>query len=298
MNNLTRKQDVKIMPSEFNWIDVIIAAIILFAVINGTRAGLIRSLFSIAGLIIGLMAAKAYHVQLGSLLPVGTWLPMVAVDAFSFLAIFIIAAALFHYLGSYISCSLLSCSLKNTDRFLGSFVGLLIGIVLVGALLIMLTAFPLFDAFPEQVEESYLAQPIVENVYLTYNALTDYLNLDLPQLTIYTEDMGAYFSAISIDADFHQIDFRTLDNATCFVCGDKVEYLGILDNGKGSVSPKFVCTACGRTSDGCQTYEGYHVMYEKCPVALGNQGYRFDCGIWTNNSYHRPVGPCPVCGTE
>jgi membrane protein required for colicin V production len=286
------------MPSNFNWIDVIIAAIILFAVINGIRAGLIRSLFSITGLIIGLMAAKAYYVQLGSLLPVGTWLPMVAVDTFSFLAIYILAAALIHYLGSYISCSLLSCSLKNTDRFLGSFTGLLIGIVLVGALLIMLTAFPLFDAFPEQVEESYLAQPIVEHVYLAYDALTSYLNIDLPQLTIYTEDLGAYFSAISTDADFHQIDFRTLDNATCFVCGGKVEYLGILDNSKGSVSPKFVCTSCGRTSDGCQTYEGYHVMYEKCPVALGNQGYRFDCGIWTNNSYHRPVGPCPVCGTE
>jgi membrane protein required for colicin V production len=298
MNNLIRKQDLKIMPSNFNWIDVIIAAIILFAVINGIRAGLIRSLFSITGLIIGLMAAKAYYVQLGSLLPVGTWLPMVAVDTFSFLAIYILAAALIHYLGSYISCSLLSCSLKNTDRFLGSFTGLLIGIVLVGALLIMLTAFPLFDAFPEQVEESYLAQPIVEHVYLAYDALTSYLNIDLPQLTIYTEDLGAYFSAISTDADFHQIDFRTLDNATCFVCGGRVEYLGILDNSKGSVSPKFVCTSCGRTSDGCQTYEGYHVMYEKCPVALGNQGYRFDCGIWTNNSYHRPVGPCPVCGTE
>jgi membrane protein required for colicin V production len=286
------------MPSGFNWIDVIIAVIILFAVINGIRTGLIRSLFSIAGLIIGLMAAKAYYVQLGTLLPVGTWLPMVAADTFSFLAIFIIAAALFHYLGSYISGSLLSCSFKNTDCFLGSFAGLLIGIVLVGALLIMLTAFPLLDAFPEQVEESYLAQPIVENVYLAYDAMTDYLNLDLPQLTIFTEDLGAYFSAINTDADFHRIDFKTLDNATCFVCGGLVEYLGIIDNGKGSVSPKFVCTSCGRTSDGCQTYEGYHVMYEKCPVALGNQGYRFDCGIWTNNSYHRPSGSCPVCSTE
>ena len=286
------------MPTGFNWIDVIIAFILLFAVIKGIRTGLIRNLFSIAGLIIGLMAAKAYYVQLSSLLPDSTWLPTVAAATFSFLAIFITSAALIHYFGYYISCSLLSCSLKNTDRFLGSFVGLLVGIVLVGALLIMLTAFPLFDTFPEQVEESYMAQPIIENVYLAYDALTGYLNLDLPQLTIYTEDLGAYFSAISTDADFHRVDFKALDNATCFVCGGEVEYSGILDNVKGSVSPKFVCTSCGRTSDGCQTYEGYHVMYEQCPVALGNQGYRFDCGIWTNNSYHRPSGPCPVCGTE
>ncbi len=286
------------MPIGFNWIDVIIALILLIAVIKGIRAGLIRSLFSIAGLIIGLMAAKAYYVQLSSMLPDSNWLPTVAADTFSFLAIFVFTAALIHYLGSYISCSLLSCSLKNTDRFLGSFVGLIVGIVLVGALLMMLTAFPLFDNFPEHIEESYMAHPIVENVYLAYDELTSFLNIELPQLTIYTEDFGAYLSSVSTGTDFHQVDFKALDTAICFVCGGEVEYLGILDNGKGSVSPKFVCTSCGRTSDGCQTYEGYHVMYEKCPVALGNQGYRFDCGIWTNNSYHRPVGPCPVCGTD
>lgn len=286
------------MPNGFNWIDVLIALILLFAVIKGIRTGLIRSFFSIAGLISGLVAAKIYYVQLSDLLPDRTWLPTVVADSLSFLAIFVISAALIYYLGSYISCSLLSRSLKTTDRFLGSIVGLLVGIALVGALLIMLTAFPLFDTFPEQIEESYMAQPIIENVYLAYDAVTRSLNLDLPQLTLYTEDLSTYFSSISTDADFHRIDFKALDNAICFVCGGEVEYLGIVDNNKGSVSPKFICTSCGRTSDGCQTYEGYHAMYEKCPVALGNQGYRFDCGIWTNNSYHRPTGPCPVCGTE
>ncbi len=286
------------MPTAFNWIDLIIALSLLFAVIKGIRTGFIRSLFSIAGLFIGLIAAKAYYVQLSNLLPVSTWLPTVAADTFSFLALFITSAALIHYLGSYISGSLLSRSLKNTDRFLGSFVGLIVGIVLVGTLLVMLTAFPLIDTFPEHAEDSYLAQPIMEKVYLAYDTLTDFLNLNLPQLTGYTEDLGAYLNAIATDTDYHRIDFKALDNATCFVCSSEVEFLGIFDNGKGSVSPKFVCTSCGRASDGCQTYEGHHALYGICPVDLGNQGFRFDCGIWINNSYHRPLGPCPVCGTE
>ncbi len=286
------------MTVNINWIDIVIAVILFVAMIKGISAGLIRSLFSITGLFAGLMAAKTYYVRLGNHLPIRDWLPTVAADTFSFLAIFIVSAAAIYYIGSFISGSLLSRSMKKADRFLGSFIGLLAGTILVGALIIIFTAFPLSDSFPGQVGESFLAEPIADNVYIAYDTITGILNAELPKLTIYPEDLGTYFSTVSTDADLNRVDFKTLDSATCFVCGGEVDYLGILENGKSSVSPKFVCTFCGRTSDGCQTYEGYHIMYGQCPVALGNQGYRLDCGIWANNSYHRPTGPCPVCGTE
>ena len=174
----------------------------------------------------------------------------------------------------------------------------MIGVLLVGVLLLAMTAFPLFGTFPDYVEQSFMAQPIMDTVVMVYKTLAADLSLDLPMLKIHPEELGAYFSSVSTNSDYQHVNFRLLDESTCFVCGGEVDFLGYLDNGNGSVSPKFICTSCGRTSDGCQTYEGYHVMYEKCPVALGNQGYRFDCGVWSNNSYHRPGGPCTVCGTE
>ncbi|MEW5784482.1 MAG: CvpA family protein [Bacillota bacterium] len=33
-----------------------------------------------------------------------------------------------------------------------------------------------------------------------------------------------------------------------------------------------------------------------CPVVLSRQRLRFDCGSWSNGSFHRPTGTCPVCG--
>jgi len=286
------------MPMNFNWIDLIIGFILLAATIRGIRVGLIKSLLAIIGILAALFLAKAYYSQLSLLLPEAAWLPPVAADTISFLSIFILTALLVHYCGELLVRYTARGPFRTLDKFCGTFIGLAIGIALVGVLLIVISAFPIFTAFHEQVEQSFLAQPIMENLLLFYDQISGLLEIELPKLTVYTEDLGTFLQSVNTETNLYKIDFRALDQATCFVCGGTVDFLGFLDNGKGAISPKFVCAACGRTSDGCQTYEGYHAMYGKCPVELGNQGYRFDCGIWTNNSFHRPLGPCPVCGTE
>ncbi|MDW7730780.1 MAG: hypothetical protein SCJ94_12400, partial [Bacillota bacterium] len=120
----------------------------------------------------------------------------------------------------------------------------------------------------------------------------------LPRINTYPENLVTYIDTVGAYTDQRGTNYRELDQSTCFACGEPVDFMGYADNGKGSVSPKFICSGCGRTSDGCQTYEGYHVMYNVCPVEMANQGYRFDCGIWNNNRYVRPEGPCVVCGTN
>ena len=64
------------------------------------------------------------------------------------------------------------------------------------------------------------------------------------------------------------------------------------------MSPKFKCPQCDRTSDGCQTFEGFHAIYDACPAELAREGLQFDCGVWTNGWWTVPQGPCPVCGQE
>ncbi len=289
------------MPEGFNWLDIIIGIFLIISLIQGLRAGLIKSVFTIAGIAAGLIIAAGYYVEGSSLLLSYIELPQFLADTVSFITIFSVTFTLIHLAGSLFSVITRFSLIRVVDRIGGSLTGLLIGLAVIGVILIMLTAFPIFDGFQDYIEESYLAPPLIESTEIIYDDLSDLLSIDLPRLAFYPEELNNYFSSLeTLDhpGEHHNVNFRELDGSTCFVCDAPVEFIGFLDNQVESTSPKFVCTECGRTSDGCQTFEGYHEMYDQCPVKLGNQGYRFDCGIWTNHSYHRPTGPCPVCGIE
>lgn len=289
------------MPDSLNWLDLVIAIILAAAVIQGIRVGLIRSIFSVVGLAAGFIAAISYYGPAGSMIIRHINMPQIIADVLSFIVIFAVTTAIVHLAGSFVAVLTRIRLFRFADRVGGSTAGLLIGFILVGTTLIMVTAFPLFNGLHDQIEESYLAPPIVENTQQIYEELGELLPVELPQLKTFPEELSSYLSVASTrfeHSEQHRVNFKKLDGATCFVCGGPVEFLGYLDNGMNSISPKFVCRECGRTSDGCQTYEGYHEMYGVCPVALGKQGYRFDCGVWTNHSYHRPTGPCVVCGAE
>ncbi len=284
------------LPDGFNWLDIVIGLILAAALIKGISAGLIKSIFNIAGIIAGLVMAILYYAPASSLILSYIALPQLIADALSFILIFSFTAAIVHAAGYFLAVITRVSLFRFFDRLGGGAAGLIIGLALIGVLLILMTAFPLYEDFPDHVEQSYLAEPIVDTTYRIYEGLSDLLPLDLPLLTAFPEDFNSYLNNFSsISSHNSRIDFSSLDGATCFVCDSPVEFLGFLDNNKGSLSPKFICTECGRTSDGCQSYEGYHKMYEQCPVELGRLGYRLDCGIWKNKSYHRPTGPCPVC---
>ena len=289
------------MPDSLNWLDLVIVIILAAAVIQGIRAGMIRSIFNVAGLTVGFLAAINYYAMAGSMITRHINMPQLIADVLSFIVIFAVTTALIHLAGSLIAILTRISLFRLADRAGGSAAGLLIGFTLVGIALIMITAFPLFNGFHDQIEQSYLAPPIVENTHQVYEELGKLLPVELPQLTTFPEELTSYLSVVSTrsgQSDHHRVNYEKLDGATCFVCEGPVEFIGYLDNNMNSLSPKFICTESGRTSDGCQTYEGYHEMYQVCPVELGKQGYRFDCGVWTNHSYHRPTGPCVVCGAE
>lgn len=286
------------LPEAFNWLDIVITVILLLSILQGIRSGLIKSVFSIAGITAGLICAIVFYSIGSDFLSGLINIPRFIADALSFITIFSLSAAFVHLVGSFLSAITRLSLIKLADKAGGSAAGLVIGLALIGVILILLTAFPLYGGFEDHVEQSYLAPQIIETTVFVYEEISNLLSLELPRLSAHPEQVERYFSATSSVSEHYGVDFKGLAGAGCFVCGGNVEFLGYFDNNRGSTSPKFICTDCGRTSDGCQTYEGYHQMYHQCPVELGNQGYRLDCGIWTNHSYHRPVGPCPVCGTE
>jgi uncharacterized membrane protein required for colicin V production len=284
--------------NSLSWLDPVIALILLFAAVRGFATGLIRSVSGLFGIAAGLIAASRYYALAGDHLMLYVQIPQAISDLVCFLLLFSAAFALVMGAGSLLVSLTRFQPLKALDKAGGAVAGFVIGAAFTGVILILLTTFPPGGAFREQVDRSTLAPPLVDATMELYNRTADLLPAYFPDLTFQPEQLPEFSPGTRLQpgraAD--SIDFARLDGATCFVCGSPVEFLGYQRNRYSSISPKFICSGCGRTSDGCQTYEGHHLMYEQCPADLGRMGYRFDCGIWSNGDYYRPTGPCPLCG--
>ena len=286
------------MPFGINWIDIIIVIIAIISFIQGIRAGFIKSIFTLTGLVAALLAALRFYSPLSTFAAEYIPLPRLFLDPFFFIFVFLIVISVIYYVGALVSSITLISLFKLIDKAAGSLSGLIIGLLITGLLLIIFTALPLYPGFDEQARQSRLASAVMGTTVSVFENYQDYLPFELPRFISKPETLSLYMNSITTLTEHSNINFVSLDSSTCFVCGNEVQFIGYIDNAQDSFSPKFICSECGRTSDGCQTYEGYHLMYDECPVALGNKGYRLDCGIWPNQNYQRASGPCIVCGTD
>ncbi len=146
----------------------------------------------------------------------------------------------------------------------------------------------------EVVPRSALARTFLQTAPVPYY-IADALNLDFPMLNaraIRFEDEGGAELAALVE----RINYSRLDGSTCVECRTGVHFDGYFRRVGVSVSPKFTCPLCGRTSDGCQTFEGFHKMYGRCPVDVAEALGPIDCGVWPNDRPVYPKGVCPVDG--
>jgi hypothetical protein len=173
----------------------------------------------------------------------------------------------------------------------GAFLGLLLGCLICGAFT------PVIGRAGwgrEAVARSVLARPLVRVAPALYY-LADALNVDVPMLNaraIEFEDEGRDEEAALVE----RINYSRLNGSTCIECGTAVHFDGYFPRVGVSVSPKFTCPQCGRTSDGCQTFEGFHRMYGRCPVDVSEALGPIDCGVWPNDRPVYPKGECPIDG--
>jgi len=144
------------------------------------------------------------------------------------------------------------------------------------------------------VAQSVLARPFLDATPQVHH-LADALALDLPQLSrrpAFFEEEG-YAPSARLGP---RVNFLRLDGAMCIECRTPVKFEGYFRTAGTAVSPRFRCPECGRVSDGCQTFEGFHTMYDVCPTTVVTAGSGIDCGVWPNDRPVQPVGECPVCG--
>jgi membrane protein required for colicin V production len=116
-----------------NWLDIVILIMIVISAVSGFASGLIKSVFSLAGLIVGIVLAGRYYVgfsnQLG-FIP-GDSGPRIAAFIIIFLAVMLVATLLGIILTKIISAIMLGW----LNRIGGAVLGIVLGAFFAASLL-------------------------------------------------------------------------------------------------------------------------------------------------------------------
>lgn len=122
------------------WVDFAIVFVLAVAILGGLTQGLLRSICSLAGLFLGLVAAAWNYGRAGALL-----LPMVhsetVADAIGFLLIALLVMFAANLFGSLISRAVHRMGLGCLDRIAGGAFGFLQGALLVTVVILVIVAF-------------------------------------------------------------------------------------------------------------------------------------------------------------
>jgi len=121
-------------------VDVAILAILIFSTLAAIRQGLVRELFALAGLVIGLLVASRQYPALA--VPLSHWIhsPGIA-DALAFLCIALGIMLVASLIGSALRDAVEFIGLSWADGILGAAFGLVRGCLLVMVALLALAAF-------------------------------------------------------------------------------------------------------------------------------------------------------------
>jgi uncharacterized membrane protein required for colicin V production len=275
-----------------NQVDFLIVVIVAASALSGARRGLISSAGDIISLLLALIVgAVAYPLAAA---PIGwaTGAPEAVAGALGFIAISVLTVA-----GSGWGFSFLSSRFeveRRVSRIGGAGFGGAFG-VFFAAIVVMGSG--LLPGSAEPVAKSRLASAITFVVPRLHENLES-VGIALPKLVQLPTDYRDELRGVKQGRQFLRINFTRLDGAICINCRTPTVFEGYQFRRGTLMSPRFRCPRCGRTSDGCQTFEGFHAIYGACPTELAREGLQFDCGVWTNGWWVVPHGACPVCGKE
>ena len=146
---------------DMNWLDILIAVLLAFLAFSGFRMGLIKAVFAVASLVIGVVLAGQFYDSLSERLTFIHHQDIANIVAFAIiLALTVMAAGV---AGSIVRGFISLSPLGLVDRLGGAIAGALVGAIIIGAILIVLTRFPYFD-IEGSVSDSSLASLVIDRV--------------------------------------------------------------------------------------------------------------------------------------
>ncbi|MGE5529291.1 MAG: CvpA family protein [Patescibacteria group bacterium] len=267
------------------WFDLAVLVFLGYFVFIGYRRGLVSQVFGLAGTVIALVAAFSYFGAAGEalarLLPVGREI----CGLLGFVLIVVVINGLFAFVGHRWRNMTKTSTLSLIDATAGAFFGGLKALVILVIAIVLLVSLPI-PALRQWVEEGPLTSRILQAAPIFYLLQERSLPPNVPRLLITSQGV-----------QLKKVNFADLDGSACLACRGKAGYMGFRRKGLLSY-PFFTCKKCGLVSDGCLTYEGYHLIYGQCPLKRANRGESFNCRVWPNAGQVQPRGPCPVCGAR
>lgn len=145
-----------------NWLDIVIIVLLVASVIGGIFNGLIKTLFGLAGLIVGVVLAGRFYGSLADFM--GFISNENAARVVAFIVIFACVCILAGILGLLLTKFVSAITLGWINRLLGGLFGLLTGSILIGAILVILVKYAgISDIVAESALGTFLADklPIV-----------------------------------------------------------------------------------------------------------------------------------------
>jgi len=275
-----------------NQVDFFILLVVTGSAVSGARRGLVGAGGDILSLCFGLALGSIAYPAGSAVMRLFLGPPSALADALGFVAV----AAL---VVTAVSWGLTRAARRvrlprPVDVSGGAISGAAFGLVLAAVLVL---ASGLIPGAAEPVERSFLGVRTVTLVPRLHQTM-ERVGFPLPKLVQLPADYREEIEGRRREFRFERFNFTRLDGAMCLHCRQPVSFDGYHFSRGTLLSPKFACPNCGRTSDGCQTFEGFHTVYRGCPVTPAEEGLQFDCGVWTNGWRTVPHGPCPVCGRE
>jgi len=271
----------------FTGIDIITCVILSSGLLFGLIRGFVGHVLDLIGIISGIVLASLIYkapVNLFSKFGIrGNPVEMVCFLGTTVVLIFAIAVLL--------DMLRKRVDIKHVvDRIFGIFPGAVTGFIFSSLLFVTMSAS--FDSAME-IQQSKLPVYTLKFLPAIYKK-TDSMGINLPKMIYLPGKYTEEFNPQNKEIRFWKINFVKFDGFTCMECEGKVKFEGYFLRIGAAMVPKLVCTTCGRMSDGCQTYEGFHKLYGSCPVDMASEKFRFDCGRWTNYRLISPKGLCPV----
>jgi membrane protein required for colicin V production len=116
-----------------NWLDIVLVLLLIGSAISGLMSGLIRSLFSLAGLIVGVILAGRYYITLSG------YLSFIsnenAAQILAFIIISLIVMIIATLLGILFTKLVSAVLLGWLNRLLGAVFSVIVGAIFIAALL-------------------------------------------------------------------------------------------------------------------------------------------------------------------
>jgi uncharacterized membrane protein required for colicin V production len=265
------------------WLDWLIGAVFGLFIFLGYRKGFVQQFFDLLGSIFALLLAFYFYHQLGKYLAGLLHCSVPFANIIGFILIVIIISGTVSFIGKRWHIANKDEPVALIDGLAGALLGGIKAAVIVLIILLIGAAVP-WEGLHKQIETSTFAKDLLRLEPLFYFVQDHSLPPDIPRLVVSPDGLK-----------IRGINERKLSGATCIACGAKVIYKGLVKQGL-SYYPQTYCPKCHRISDGCLTFEGYHMLNGVCPYERLGSISLIDCKVWPNLDPTGVHGKCPVCG--